>query len=101
MHRGPSPPAPAARSLSAGGCRPTCRPLRSPDDVQVGETDEHRLAPDRRVLERDRDLFVAAGQLAGDDDAVAPAGVANAIAVAELALAGDDRPGRLRPRGCA
>ena len=69
------------------------RGRRSPDEVEVGQADEHRLAPDRGVLERDRDLLVAAGQLAGDDDAVAPAGVADPVAVAELALAGDDRAG--------
>ena len=57
------------------------------------------LAPDRRVLEGDRDLLVAPGQLAGDHDAVAPAGVTDAVAVAELALAGDDRAGGPRPAG--
>ena len=36
--------------------------------------------------------------LRGDHDAVAPAGVADAVAVAELALAGDDRAGRPRRR---
>ena len=64
------------------------------DDLEVGQARQHRLAADGRVLERDRDLLVAAGQLGGHHDAVAPAAMADAVAVAELALAGDDRARR-------
>src|SRR6476469_9487284 len=81
-----------------GSCRrprPDGRPMagrrsRSPDDVQVGEAREHGLATDRRVLEGDRDLLVAPGQLRGHDDAVAPPAVAHPVAVSELSLARDD-----------
>src|SRR6476620_12629301 len=68
----------------------------SADDLEVCEAGEHRLGTDRRVLERDRDLLVAAGQLGGHHDAVAPSGVADPVPVAELALARDDgtRPDR-------
>ena len=65
----------------------------SADEVEAGERGEHGLAPDLGVLEGDRDLLVGPGQLRGDDDAVAPAGVADAVAVAVAPLAGDDRPG--------
>src|SRR5688500_7709963 len=53
---------------------------------------EQRLTADLRVPERDRDLLVAAGELRADDDAVTPAGVADAVPVPVAALAGHDRP---------
>src|SRR5215212_3362598 len=64
------------------------------DEVEVGEAREHRLAPHRWVLEGHRDLLVAAGQLRCHDDAVTPSTMPDAIAIAELALAGDDRARR-------
>src|SRR4029079_1777292 len=76
----------------SGADRSSARSLA--EEVEVGETREHRLATDGRILERDRDLLVAPGQLGGDDDAVAPAAVTDAVAVAVLALAGDERTGR-------
>src|SRR5258706_7107527 len=69
--------------------------MRSPpsaDDLEVGEAGEDRLPADRRVLEHDGDLLVAAGELGRHDDSVAPASVADPVTVAELALARDDRP---------
>src|SRR6266446_6444221 len=54
---------------------------RSADDLEVGEAGQDRLPTHRGVLEHDRDLLVAAGQLGGHDDPVAPAGVADAVAV--------------------
>src|SRR5258705_9364391 len=68
--------------------------MRSPpsaDDLEVGEAGEDRLPADRRVLEHDGDLLVAAGELGRHDDSVAPASVADPVTVAELALARDDR----------
>src|SRR5882672_8274459 len=69
--------------------------MRSPpsaDDLEVGEAGEDRLPTDRRVLEHDGDLLFAAGELRRHDDPIAPASVADAVTVAELALARDDRP---------
>src|SRR5205814_1300932 len=61
-----------------------------PDDVEVGEAGKHRLAADASVAERNDDLLVAAGQLRAHHDSVAPPRVVDPVAVAELALAGDD-----------
>src|SRR5688572_14035117 len=63
----------------------------SAGDLEVGEARQHRLAADARVLECDRDLLVAAGELRGDDDALAPCGVPHAVTVAGLSLAWDHR----------
>src|SRR5690349_7648228 len=72
--------------------RPSDGGRRSTDDVQVREAREHRLAADRSVLEGDRHFLVAPRELAGHHDPVAPPGVTDSIAVAEAALARDDRP---------
>src|SRR6266508_4436555 len=72
--------------------------LRSPDDLEVRQARQHRLAADARVLERDRDLLVAAGELRRHHDPVAPPTVAHPVAVAELAFAGNDRTWRARGR---
>src|SRR5260221_10897368 len=89
----PAGRAPGTRTAAArpdSGCAPW--PPSLADDVEVGEARQHRLAAHPCVLERHRDLLVAARQLAGHHNPVAPAGMAHAIAIAESALAGDDRP---------
>src|SRR5688572_11597013 len=58
--------------------------------LEPGQRGEQRLAPDLGVPEGDGHLLVAAGQLRVDDDAVTPARVAHAVAVAVAALAGHD-----------
>src|SRR5204863_786055 len=70
------------------------------DQIEIGEAREHRLAPDSWILEGDRDLLVAPGQLGGDDDPIPPAPVAHTIAVPILALAGDDRARRADGARC-
>src|SRR4029079_10204421 len=79
------------------------RPMRTafatmclPEEIEVREARKHRLAADGGVLERDRDLLVAPRQLARDHDSVAPASMSDAIAVAVLPFARDDRPRRTR-----
>src|SRR5215212_10883885 len=72
------------------------------DEIQVREAREHRLPADGRVLERDGDLLVAPRQLGRHDDPVTPATVADPVAIAVLAFAGNDRsrrPGRGRAGG--
>src|SRR5688572_25361876 len=89
-------------TMAIGGTLAQRTPATLSDDVEVGEAGEHRLAADRRVPEGDDDLLVAPGELRAHDDSVAPAGVADPIAVTELALAGDHgtcrRKRHLRPR---
>ena len=80
------------RGRRAGG-RSSARQL------EVGEAREHRLAPDLRVAEGDRDLLVVAGELRGHHDAVAPARRGGPVAVAVAALAGDDRARRMAREG--
>ena len=88
----------AAILVAAGADRRRSRSRLLPRQLEVRERGEHRLAADLGVLERDLDLLVVAGQLRGDHDPVAPAGVADAVAVAVAALPGDDRAGRDGPR---
>ena len=83
----------AADAADAG----SSRAARLARQLEVREAREHRLAADARVLERDRDLLVVAGQLRGHDDPVAPLRVADAVAVAVAPLAGHDRPRRDGP----
>src|SRR6187399_2478873 len=80
------------RSVGTRGGAAIARSL--PDEIEVREARQHRLAPDRRVLERDRDLLIAPGELRGHHDPIAPSSMADAIAVAVLTLARDDRTWR-------
>src|SRR5260221_5024114 len=74
---------------------PSSEPLA--DELEPGEGREDGLSTDLGIAERHRDLLVAPGQLRGDDDAVTPAVMANAVAVAVATLARDHRPGRQGP----
>src|SRR5262249_41864393 len=87
-------PSAAARSTRAGSTgRTSTGPVTAlPDDLEGGEARQQRPVADAGVPERDRDLLVVAGELATDDDAVAPVAVVDAVAIAELAFAGHDRP---------
>ena len=89
---------PAARPRSR---RSSSRAARNADRAGAGYPISSRFASEASIVLRptsaslnaDLDLLVVAGQLRGDHDPVAPAGVADAVAVAVAALARNDRSG--------